>query len=623
MDLEDLRAFTVAVGEGTLSRAARRLRVTQPALSRRIHALEAELQVGLLERHRTGVLPTAPGMDFLDGARRILAQTQAALDRARAAAHGARGSLVLGVGKTSLWQDVVQRAITVLRAHYPTIEIELVEVEAGPPQWRQLVGGELDLAIGMHPPATRRDLEAEPIFDATLDCALLPRSHRLAGREELAAADLAEVPLLWGSPTLHPDLTARLEEALGRCGIRSPVRADYSGPHAIWLAVSAGAGWSPVPAFFRDWSPDGTVAVPVTGLRVPLTNSAIWRRGERRSVVRLVIDALRAYRDGRPVPAAAPAPAPPPPPPARGAAAAGDVAELKAVVAAVRSESLGRAAEELGITQPALSRQIRGLERIVGAPLLERWTRGVRATPAGRSLAADAQRILSALDGLRGELDRAHRAALSRCAIGTVELALAEQTVGQIVTAITRRTPPLAVSTFSLSTPAQVDALMAGRIDLGFTHHGAGAAGHPHLGRLAVTRDTVSVALVPAGHPFASRAGVRIADLSPLEWFFVTEAYEPVLYGRVMRVLHRLGLKPAAVVAFPGFHALWSHLAGAQGWTLGLGRHRQHPPPGLAAVPVRGLRIPWGLDLIWRRDDRRANVRAVVEIARALVKRRT
>ena len=620
MDLEDLRTFTVTVGEGTLSRAARRLRVTQSALSRRIHALEAELQVGLLERHRTGVLPTAPGMDFLEGARRILTQAQAAIDRAREAAGGARGALVLGVGKTSLWQDVVQRAVTVLRGHYPTIDLELLEIEAGPAQWRQLAAGELDLAIGMHPPSTLRDLEADPIFDATLDCALLPRSHRLAGRETLSPEDLAEVPLLWGSPALHPDLTTRLQESLTRGRITSPIRAEYSGPHAIWLAVSTGAGWSPVPAFFREWSPDGTVAIPVTGLRVPLTNSAIWRRGERRPVVRLVIDALRAYRDGRPLPAAAQPPEPRAS--ARRKPATADVPELKAVMAAVRAESLGRAAEQLGITQPALSRQIQALERAVGTPLLERWARGVRATAAGRSLAADAGRILAALDGLRGELDRAHRAALSRCVIGTVELALAERTVGQIVTALTRRTPPLSVSTLALSTPAQVEALMAGRIDLGFAHHGAGAAGHPHLGRLAVTRDSVSVALVPAGHPLASRTAVRIADLSPLEWFFVTEAYEPVLYGRVMRVLHRLGLKPAAVVAFPGFHALWSHLAGAQGWTLGLERHRKHPPPGLAAVPVRGLRIPWGLDLIWRRDDRRANVRAVVDIARTIGKQR-
>jgi DNA-binding transcriptional LysR family regulator len=623
VDLQDLRSFSAVAGEGSVSRAATRLHLSQPALSRRMSDLETELQVALLDRHRSGVAPTPAGTDFLEGARRVLAQVDAAIERAREAAQGVRGKLVLGVGRTSLWQDVIQRAMTLVRAHLPTLEIELREIEAGPQQWKRLAEGEIDLAIGLHPPTHLTHLAADPIFDATLDCALLPRSSPLAGREQLRPEDLRQVPLLWGKRELHADLTDRLLDALARSGIRSEMRYEYSGPHAIWLAVASGAGWSPVPAFLREWAPDGTVAVPVPGLSVSLTNSAIWRHDEERPVVLTVVEALRAYRDGRPLPDISAGNHGRPRRAAKGKGArAIDVPELRALVAAVREEGLGRAAETLEVTQPALSRQIQGLERAVGTPLLERLPRGVRATAAGHSLAVDAERVLVAIDGLRGELTRAHRAALGRCLAGTVEAASHDETVGRIIATITSRNPALRFSTERLTTPAQVDALLAGRIDIGFGHIDAGAEDDTHIARLVLTKDVVAVALLAADAPLARRANVSVADLAPLPWLFVTEAFEPVLYGRVMRALERLKLRPEAVVAYPGFQTIWTHLPMVQGWTLGLARHRKHPPAGLVAVPVRGLRIPWGVELLWRRDERRADVLGVVKVAREVVSRK-
>lgn len=624
MDLQDLRSFSAVAGAGSISRAAARLHVTQSALSRRIRSLEAELGVALLERGRAGVVPTTAGAGFLESTRRILTQAEAAVERARQAAHGVRGRVVLGIGRTSLWQDVVQRAVTLIRAHFPSLELDLREVEAGPQQWRQLAAGELDLAIGLHPP-TRTGLAAEAIFDATLNCALLPRSSPLAGRDELHPEDLEQLPLLWVPREAHPELTARLEDELVRLRVRSPVRYEYSGPHALWLAVASGAGWSPVAAFFRDWAPDGTVAIPVAGLRVALTNSAIWRPDERRPIALLVLEALRAYRDGRPLPDAGSTTAPTP---ARSARDAGrpartpDVAELVALVTAIREESLGRAAERLGVTQPALSRQIQGLERVVQAPLLERLPRGVRPTPAGASLAADAERLLAALEELRGELTRTHRAALGRCIAGTVEIALHDKTVGSVIAAIGSRIPALSFETEQLNTLAQVNALLAGRIDIGFAHRDAGADDDARIARLALTRDVISAALFAAGTALAKRANLSVGDLASIPWLFVAEPYEPRLYTRVMRALARLGLKPEAVLAYPGFQPIFTHLPATKGWTLGLGRHLKHPPPGLVAVRVRGLRIPWGIDLLWRRNEPRPDVLRVIEIAREVIRKR-
>src|SRR5262245_52967110 len=104
MDLRHLRYF-VAVGEERhVGRAAGRLYVAQPALSRQIKDLEDELDVILLDRNSRGVDLTPAGAALLAAARRVLEETTASVDRVRRAAAGLEGKLLIGASRNAMWR---------------------------------------------------------------------------------------------------------------------------------------------------------------------------------------------------------------------------------------------------------------------------------------------------------------------------------------------------------------------------------------------------------------------------------------------------------------------------------------------------------------------------------------
>src|SRR6185436_11661650 len=102
MELRDLRCFGAIAETQSLTRAAREVSIAQPALSRRMLALERELGVTLLTRHAKGVSPTAAGVAFAKDARQLLKNVGTALDWAEATAAGRRGKVVLAVTRAAV-----------------------------------------------------------------------------------------------------------------------------------------------------------------------------------------------------------------------------------------------------------------------------------------------------------------------------------------------------------------------------------------------------------------------------------------------------------------------------------------------------------------------------------------
>ena len=94
-ELKDLHSFVAVADTGTLSQAARDVHVAQPALSRRIRALERELGVELLTRHAKGVTLTPAGAAFAQGSRELLQDVASSLARVESTATGRRGQVVL------------------------------------------------------------------------------------------------------------------------------------------------------------------------------------------------------------------------------------------------------------------------------------------------------------------------------------------------------------------------------------------------------------------------------------------------------------------------------------------------------------------------------------------------
>src|ERR1700757_1301035 len=155
MELRHLRYFIAVAEESSLGRAAHRLHVSQPALSQQISGLEDELGLKLFKRSSRGVELTEAGRAFLNGGRRVLLAAQEAAERAKEAANGERGLLVigsLGASTISFLADVLAR----FREQHPLVEITLLHMN-NRVQVEAVLNGSLMLGIGYYSSVLEED----------------------------------------------------------------------------------------------------------------------------------------------------------------------------------------------------------------------------------------------------------------------------------------------------------------------------------------------------------------------------------------------------------------------------------------------------------------------------------
>jgi LysR family cyn operon transcriptional activator len=189
MNLRHLRAFVSIADAGGFARGANRMNLSQPALSRQIHALETELGVPLFDRIGRRVQLTSEGEDLLRRSRHLLTEADSLGERARLLKAGETG--ILRVGATpQVIENTLANFLTQYRRRHPAVEVHLVE-DGGVRLPSRLERGDVHLAFT---PANAR-------FEGTLlypmhVLAALPPTHRLGRRVTLEITELAEEPLL-------------------------------------------------------------------------------------------------------------------------------------------------------------------------------------------------------------------------------------------------------------------------------------------------------------------------------------------------------------------------------------------------------------------------------------------
>ncbi|HSY80517.1 MAG TPA: LysR substrate-binding domain-containing protein [Gemmatimonadaceae bacterium] len=605
MDLRHLRYFVAVAEERSVSRAATRLRVAQPALSRQIHALERELGLELLARQSAGVELTSVGESIASSARVILAQAESIIRRAADAARGLTGRLVIGVGRSAWWLELIQPAEAAIRERLPDVELEIREVEPGPEQFAQLSAGALDLAIGLRSPVTTQDFAWAALYDVPFDCAIVPIGTPLASLSLLRPDDLATVPFLFPRAEWHPDSPRVVDEALRQLGIRPPLNSRYSGPKAVWLAVGSGAGWTLWSRQALQMSPAGTVAIPVEGLHVTMATGLIWRATEARPHALRAIETIRG--GSTPLNGASP----------RGDGLRGlELRQLRALATVIQSESLGRAARRLRLTPPALSRQLRDLEREIGVQLITKGAKGTAPTHAGLAAATDALRVLTTVDALTADAARMRNEMSMRCVIGAV----ATNEVGKLLGLLLRETavslPAVRIVIEDVPTPRQRGELLAGTIDLSIGHVMIGAPLPASLARKQLSVDRIDSALIAEDHPLASHRTLTADDVRDIPFLFMERSYQPEFYDQIMQALARIGIVPRVEATVNSIQVLWRLAAEGRGWTLGFLSPFARVPRGTVRRPLVGLTIPWGLEVLWRRDEPKPAARAVRALLR-------
>jgi DNA-binding transcriptional LysR family regulator len=241
MDLRHLRAFVTVVDAQGFARAAARLHLSQPALSRQIHALEQELGIPLFHRSGRGVRLTAQGQDLLVRSRRVLADADSVRERARTLKDGHAG--VLRVGATpQMTEGLLAAFLASYRRRHPAVEIHLVE-EGGASLPSRLERGEVDLAVIV---AGDRRFEERLLRPPVYVLCVCAKAHRFARRAALDVVELAEIPLL----LLRREFGSRLwfDAACQAANIRPHVLLESSAPHALIALARADYGVAVVPS---------------------------------------------------------------------------------------------------------------------------------------------------------------------------------------------------------------------------------------------------------------------------------------------------------------------------------------------------------------------------------------
>ena len=249
LDLRKLRYFLAVAEQLHFGRAAADLHIAQPALSRQIRALEDDLGTPLFTRDRHGVELTEAGRQLLTDVGPLLASAAAVRRRVTAAAQGSARIMVgfrAGIAVAPAVQEFTSR--------HPGVVVDVQRIEADE-QAAMLLDGRIDIGY-VRLPIDETGLRVVPLYTEPR-VAVLPTSHRLAGKEEVTEADLAGEPLLWPGdastqPTRrrHPDAGYRVR------GVDETLEHVAAGRGISFLARSASVFSS---------HPD-VVYVPVTDL---------------------------------------------------------------------------------------------------------------------------------------------------------------------------------------------------------------------------------------------------------------------------------------------------------------------------------------------------------------------
>lgn len=274
MELRHLRYFLMLAETLHFGRAASRLGIAQPPLSRQIQDLEAQVGARLFHRNARGVVLTDAGVIFGRRAAQIVSAAEEAIFEAREADMGRTGRITIGFVH-SLAYSLLPKVLPGFREKHPGIAVSLREVTVTDKE-SALLSGQID--IGIYRPTVRHpEIAALPIFEEGFVLAL-PSTHPLARKRRIPVASLRDQPLvlfraLRGDVGLHGTIATFLREH------DVPVKPceEVSTIHAAMGLVLAGVGVTIIPESSRMVHIDGVVTRPFIETTTRVISTICWR----------------------------------------------------------------------------------------------------------------------------------------------------------------------------------------------------------------------------------------------------------------------------------------------------------------------------------------------------------
>jgi LysR family hca operon transcriptional activator len=288
MELRHLRYFVAVAEAGNLTVAAQQmLHTSQPSLSRQIRDLEDEVGAQLLTRRARGIELTPAGRAFLDHARGVLSQVDAAAAAARRVAHPSKPCFTMGflTGHELTWMP---EALRILRDELPNIDV-MISSQYSPLLAEGLLKGKIDAAFLRRergvPELAYRVLVKEPLM------VILPSNHRLATLTSISPRDLVSERFVTVSNTA-PVLRAVIDDYLKRSGINiTPAHEVDHLSMGMSLIVSTG-GVGLLPAYAQNFLPASVTSRPLKGDAPTVDLVLGYRKSNQSPILKLLLSRL-------------------------------------------------------------------------------------------------------------------------------------------------------------------------------------------------------------------------------------------------------------------------------------------------------------------------------------------
>jgi DNA-binding transcriptional LysR family regulator len=295
MELRHLRYFVAVAEEENVSRAASKLHVSQPGISRQIHDLEDEIGFLLFERSGKSVRLTVSGRIFFDGARDILQRTTDAVEKARL---GLASPVEINVGYApSGTVEILPRALRAFRRSFPGVRVTLHDLSVKD-MLPMLLQKKLDIALTLPPDKLPRELGMKELarYEARVAVGV---THPLAKSKSVSLNQMASEPVAAYTRKDYPSYHKHLEKLFATIGRKPRISSEHDSGTSLIAAVAAGHEFTLLPSCVS-----GTVGPRLKLLKLrpalpPWSIVALWRKDAETQPVRAFIGAALAKPAGR------------------------------------------------------------------------------------------------------------------------------------------------------------------------------------------------------------------------------------------------------------------------------------------------------------------------------------
>ncbi len=289
--MDRIRALLTVIEEGSVNRAAVRLRITQPALSRQMQALEHELGGRLLERETSGVKPTGLGHALVKSMRPLVESYDAALADLRRQARGEHSELRVGY-LFSAAQSMLTPALARLRKSHPQVKLKLHDMSPRE-QIDGLRSGELDLAlIGQEGLLAAREFHSARLRSFHV-CVAVADGDPLALKKRISVKELKGRDFIGVDEDQVPGRNRWMTALCKAAGFKPRFAVVVDGITNVLSQVVSESAVTLLPGYFEKLQHPGVTFVPVSDDTARWDCMVLWQKGRASAATRALVDALK------------------------------------------------------------------------------------------------------------------------------------------------------------------------------------------------------------------------------------------------------------------------------------------------------------------------------------------